>query len=780
MDNSSEKFLNIITNVPDALLIISPELYIVHASKEYLRLTMADKRSIIGKYVFEAFPDNPNDAHADGVQKLRASLQQVLKTRKPHEMPVQKYDVPKPDGTFQEKYWSVLNTPVIGESGEIEHIIHSVSDITEKLKTEAALELALGAAQLGTWEIDLATNAFIHRNTRHDEIYGYNKPQPTWNHKMAREKILKEDLPVYDTAFSNIEKTGAIDFEVRTQWEDKSIHWMEIKGKVYLNTNGRAAKAAGVNIDITEQRLTEEAYLRAKEEAESAAMAKDEFLSTMSHEIRTPLNAVIGISNLLLEDNLTESQKSNLDSLHFAADNLLHLINNVLDFSKIQAGKIEVTRENFDLSDLVYNLIKTHEPKAIEKNIELVLNLGQEVPKRIWSDPFLLSQILHNLIGNALKFTARGRISVSVENYKQEKGKRWLRFVVEDTGQGIAPDKLEFIFQKFAQQRNFSQDNHEGTGLGLPITKSLVEILEGEIVVDSTPGKGSKFYFVVPVTEASLSTTEESEANKLPEKPENFEKKQILCVEDVEINRRIIVQYLKKWWNMVPDEAENGEQALEMTHRKKYDLILMDLRMPGMDGYKASKEIRKIHGYNDVPILAFTAEIKSDPKHSGLFNDTIFKPFKPENLKYKIQKHLLAPHVEIEVKDQSDNEFDNGSDPDSFNIERFSKMAEGDPEMIKKFVSSSVKAFEEYRSDFLNSNEEAELADLVHKNTMNVHYIGAVVLQEKIEAYRKRLTENRSEAELKADKKEVLAEFDLILEGLNDVVDSLPGSSEVA
>ena len=773
MNKRSKDFLNIITYSPSTLLILTPEFEIIHASNRYLEATMADKRSIVGKNIFEAFPDNPDDPQANGVRNLKASLKEVLRTGELQKMPTQKYDVPHPDGTFQEKFWKVVNAPVIGEDQQIEHIIHSVTDVTDQVKTEAALELAVGAAKLGTWEIDLTGNSFIHRNLRHDKIYGYERPQPTWSHEMARQKILTEDVAIYDKAFSEAARTGNIDFEVRIKWGDGSIHWMELKGKVYFSAKGEPTKAAGVNIDITEQRLTEEALRAAKEEAESAAKAKEEFLSTMSHEIRTPLNAVIGISNLLLDDHLTAHQKSNLDSLNFAAGNLLHLINNVLDFSKIRAGKIDVNKEDFDLPNLVFNLIRTHQPKAATKNVELVSSVGQKIPGRICSDPFILSQILHNLIGNALKFTDKGTISVSVEIFKEEKDERWLKFRVEDTGKGIAPDKLDYIFEKFSQQRNFSDGNYEGTGLGLPITKSLVEILGGNIHVSSSPGKGSLFYFILPTTEASLCSKEETQANDRQELIEDLEEKQLLLVEDVEINRNIILQYLKKWWNVVPDEAENGEKALEMVQQKNYDLILMDLRMPIMDGYEASKIIRKYDEYRETPILAFTADTRNNRKYSSLFNDTIYKPFEPGDLKYKIQKHLVAPGKKdrLSPTPKDDEKGETGSS--SFDIRRYRKMAEGEPEMLKKFITVSVKGFEKYKEDFLAVKDEAALSDLIHRNTMNVYYVNAVGLQEKIEKFRSTLTGRKKEEELQAEKEKILTEFQIIIDGLKELIPSL-------
>lgn len=771
MNSNSEQLFNIITQLPSALLILSPEFKIVHASQSYLRVTVTERHLIVGKNIFDAFPVNPHDEKANGVKNLKASLKKALQTLEPQKMPVQKYDIPLADGGFQEKYWDVINVPVIGEQGQVEHIIHSVIDVTARVKSEAALELAVGAAELGTWEIDLMNDSFGHRNPRHDRIYGYNEPQPIWSHTLARKKILDEDLIIYDGAFAEAVKAGNINFEVRTRWEDGSIHWVEVKGQVYYASNGKATKAAGVNIDVTEQRLTEKALKQAKEKAEAAARAKDEFLSTMSHEIRTPLNAVIGISNLLLDEGLTESQRANLDSLHFAAENLLHLVNNVLDFSKIQAGKIEVNEEVFNLFTLINDIIQAHKARAIEKDIKLTSHFGQDVPKRVCSDPFLLTQILHNLVGNALKFTNKGSISVSVEFVKEEDEEGFIRFNVEDTGEGIAADKLDYIFEKFAQMRNFAEGNYEGTGLGLPITKSLVKLLGGDIEAKSSPGKGSKFYFTIPTSEASLCTAEEAQAKGEQEEVEDFEQKQILLVEDVEINRNIILQYLRKWWNLEPDEAENGEQALEMVRRKKYDLILMDLRMPVMNGYEASRKIRELQDYKEIPVLAFTADTRENLKDSHIFEDTIFKPFEPADLKSKIIKYLIGGEEGKRSEQAYENDDKGGKRTSSFDIKRYTKMANGKPKMLKKFIATSIKGIEQYREDFRKADNEAILSDLVHRNTMLVYYINARNLKAKIEKFRINLA-GKEQTQIQVEKKEILAEFDIILKGLKSAIDS--------
>lgn len=766
---SSDNLLNIISHLPNALLLLTPDFRIVFASNSYLKATLADRHTIVGKNIFEAFPDNPEDATASGVSDLKASFRKVLQSGEPQQMPVQKYDVPRPDGTFEEKYWNVTNTPVLDETGKLKHIIHSVVDVTEQVKTEAALELAVEASQLGTWEIDLTEGTFSHRNLRHDQIYGYSNFQKKWDHDIARQKIQPEDIEVYNRAFTEAMKTGQLHFQVRTKWEDGSIHWIEVQGTTYFAPNGKPSRAAGVTMDITERHKAEEALRKAKDTAEAASRAKEDFLSTMSHEIRTPLNAVIGLSNLLLANDPREDQKSNLDSLNFAANNLLQLINDILDFSKLEAGKMNVSEKKFDLSGLMLNLKNAYDHLASEKGIELVLFMGESVPKRICGDQLKLSQILHNLVGNAIKFTKKGSVSISVDLVREENEDILLKFSVQDTGKGIPSNKLEYIFEKFAQQKNTAEADSGGTGLGLSITKSLLEIMGGSIHVQSSHGKGSLFSFYLPLKKASFC------ASGIKQLKENEEKidlghKQILLAEDVEINRVIINQYLNRWWNVTPDEAKNGEEALKMAKDKQYDLILMDLRMPKMDGYEASEHIRKLSGYQTTPILAFTAEHKNKIKSSQLFTGALSKPFDPAELKREIQLYLTSPDMEAKINGvipTAETEVKSEDPEPSFAISRFKQFAGENRELLQQLIAGSFKAVMDYRNDFLAVKNEEDLSDLIHKNTTNVHYLSAARLAGKIDNFKDILAvPTVSEQEQEKRKRAILEEFDGILKGL--------------
>lgn len=379
----------------------------------------------------------------------------------------------------------------------------------------------------------------------------------------------------------------------------------------------------------------------AKEEAERSSRAKAEFLATMSHEIRTPLHGVIGMINLLLMENPADEQLDKLNTLRFSAEILLLLINDILDFNKIDSGKIELEFTTIELKELITNLKKGFEPTANQKNISLELFYDPELPAAIKGDRTRLAQILTNLIGNALKFTEKGEVSISVKMISEKDNRVKVSFSISDTGIGIPSDKLKHIFEIFNQASSDTTRKYGGSGLGLTITNRLLELMNSNIEVKSKLGEGSTFSFIIDFEVAPMPPSATDSASKPTqyEQLKSLKGVKILLVEDNLINVKVASQLLKKW-DIETDVAMDGEKALEMFEPGKYHLILMDLHLPVLDGFGATKAIRKRDP--NIPIIALTAAVMEEEKEKALasgMNGFITKPFKHSDLHSTISKN---------------------------------------------------------------------------------------------------------------------------------------------
>jgi PAS domain S-box-containing protein len=394
--------------------------------------------------------------------------------------------------------------------------------------------------------------------------------------------------------------------------------------------------------DISNRKQREQELVQMKEKAEQAAKAKSQFLSVMSHELRTPLNAVIGITHLLMLNQPREDQQEDLRTLQFSGESLLHIINDILDFTKLDSGKIELSAIDFNLRELTQSLDQSFSYKAREKGIVFDVEFDQRIPFCVKGDNFRLSQVLNNLISNAIKFTQEGSVKLKVEMTEDNGPGFAARFLVMDTGIGISQDKQEKIFEQFTQADSDTTRLYGGTGLGLSISTKLVELMGSTILVDSTPGKGSTFHFSVDLQRGEVGETiVTAPAPKIvPKTNEQFRNKRILLAEDNLFNANIARRFITGWGGEI-DLVVDGRQALEFVARTKYDLILMDVQMPVLDGFACTRKIRK--HFKDIPIIAVTAspknEIISEIMSCGM-NDFVSKPFKPNELRAKILEYL--------------------------------------------------------------------------------------------------------------------------------------------
>ena len=406
----------------------------------------------------------------------------------------------------------------------------------------------------------------------------------------------------------------------------------------------------GVHYDITDRKNLERDLMEAKKIADQAREMEKQFLANMSHEIRNPINAVIGVTNLLYDTPLDAEQLEYVKTIKYSSDVLLQLISGVLDISKIESGKLEITSQPVDIRALVKAIVQTYEFHAADRPIKFIVDIDKKVPQLILGDKVVLNQILLNLLGNAVKFTERGQISVAVRllKAKPDDHEAKLRIDIRDTGIGIKKDKLKTIFESFKQESAETQLKYGGTGLGLSIVKSLVDAYGGLVAVVSEPGKGACFSVTLP-----FSLPEYKEGVDVPSATLDHAElthKRVLVVEDNTVNQVYLAGLLKKWGVMF-EIANHGVEALELIRLHRYDLVLMDIRMPEMDGYETTIRIRSDH-HNpnaNVPIIALTASALVDEKDKALavgMNHHLTKPFTPEDLLGVLATLDFETHIE--------------------------------------------------------------------------------------------------------------------------------------
>lgn len=421
----------------------------------------------------------------------------------------------------------------------------------------------------------------------------------------------------------------------------------------------------------------------ANEKAELALQAKTEFLSMMSHEIRTPLNAIIGMTHILLQEEPREDQVENLDVLDFSGKNLLVIINDILDYNKIEAGKVILDIVDFNLKEVLQSIKNSQELRSNEKGISLKLYYDDDLPEYFQGDAGRLSQIINNVISNAIKFTESGGVKIIVESEKLLEESALIKVEVIDSGIGIEAENIDKIFERFIQAESDTTRKFGGTGLGLSISKKLLELMGSDINVESEIGKGSTFGFSIELTR-STNSDKFKKGTKI--NIENLADLNVRClvVEDNKANQLVVGKILKSW-GVEFDLAQNGQEAVEKIQEHEYELVLMDLQMPVMNGYDATKTIRNLGGeyFEKVPILALTASAMLDIKGKALsygMDDFVTKPISPNELHQKIVKHL---------KKEATPSYNTGKAAD-FTIRSFKKMLEdlsgGDQDFINELT----------------------------------------------------------------------------------------------
>lgn len=661
-------FENLFENNPQALAQTSVDGSVVKINKEFTRLFGFSQQEVVGKNLDDLLGQESYSQEAHEISR------RVLSGKKIETIGIRFSKDMKP------VHVSIQGKPVI-LNGELLGVYGMYRDITKEIKGQKLREVLNGISSASLTINDIenllgevrellselldTTNLFIAIYNEKDQTLSFPY--------FVDEKDQFESVPAKDTITGYVIKTGNPQL-----LKEKDIRMLEKRGEIsligtpskvwlgvplytpdgilgvislqsYSNENAFTREDLDVLYFISNQIglaihkiKSREALEQAKKKAEEVAIAKQHFLSTMSHEIRTPLNAVIGMSQLLMSADPRPDQMEFLSALKYSGENLLSLINDILDINKLESEKVELEEMIFSPHDLIEKTLKILNFKAVEKNNTLTFSTDKLVPDNIIGDQVRLGQILTNLVGNALKFTENGKITVHTKKVTETGEKVILQFDVKDTGIGIPKDKLKVIFDSFTQAQSDITRRFGGSGLGLAISKKLVDMQGGTMTVKSTTGKGSVFSFTIVYKKIVRPVKEKVKKEK--KSAQDISGKTVLIVEDNDINRLVAKRFLESW-NINVLEAEHGEIAVEKVKNNNPDLVLMDLQMPVMDGYQATKRIKSMERgkFKSIPIIALTASVLYDNKEqideAGL-DGFLLKPFKAPDLLEILLNHI--------------------------------------------------------------------------------------------------------------------------------------------
>lgn len=618
-------------------------------------------------------------------------------------------------------------------SGTREKFDYIVSSKSEEaiLSGEERYRSIMENMNLGMVELDTeSTIVFANDNLckmsgyEMDELLGqklYNVFSSGQNRYFIRQKLYLKEKGVSEV------------YEFVTKNKRGEARWWLVSGSPLHTISGEFKGSLIICLDITQQKSFEQELSKAKQQAEQSARAKDVFLANMSHEIRTPMNAILGMGKQMERTVMDGQQQFYLSAINSAAANLLVIINDVLDFSKIEAGKMSLENIGFEMEAIVNKALQLISHKAEGKGLQLSAVIDPDIAPVLIGDPHRINQVLINLLSNSVKFTEKGSLDIHCSVTEDDNTRQIIQIEVKDTGIGMSEDFQKYLFDKFMQEDDKDGKMYSGTGLGMSIVKELVELMNGTINVESKKNIGTTIHITIPFikgTKTDLPRREEKKPNT-----NILFNKRILLVEDNEMNRIVATMILNQY-NAIVDEAINGEEAIEAMRHNRYDLILMDMRMPVMDGLKATRLIRQNLSAT-VPIIALTANAvmgeQQKCREAGM-DDFLAKPFEEEDLLHIITKWLGIKNVFSRLSDK--NQDKQILEP-LFNIDNLKSISRGNTDFITKMLSIFVKevhlALQEIKTGE-SSNDIEKIRSTAHRikpslGNMSVHAIKNEIAQ---------------------------------------------------
>ena len=640
LQESEEKYRNVIDQATDIIYSTDEEGYFTFVNPVGSDAFGFSQDEILGKRYIDFVPDE----HKPGLFEYYTEIKEGGVDNDYYEFPIK--------SKSGDLHWIGQNVNRVERANGEVYFNAVARDITLRKKTERELEevrqallqsevkyrSVLENMDLGLMEVN-TEGKIIRVYDKFCIMTGYTSEELLGKDAIET-LIVKEFANVLKTQDENRLKGISEVYEVQLKRKDGKHIWVLISGAPFYNSHGDVIGSLGIHYDITERKQLEQNLEIQRQKAVKAQQAEQEFLANMSHEIRTPLNAIVGMSHLLKDSNLDGKQNEYVEILSDSANLLKGLVSDILDISKIDSGMAEVNESAFDLNKLLKTLLKTFAHRAEEKGLKLSYSLEGLEKAFVKSDRQWINQILINLLGNAVKFTHEGEIHLLVRKQQSEAQKNIFYFEVKDTGIGISKDEAGKIFSSFKQANTRVRKDYGGTGLGLSISSRLVSLLGGELELESEDGKGSSFFFSLHLQDASEDLIQP--VSIVDYKMDAGRLMKVLVVEDNLMNQKYILTLLRKW-NIQYDIADNGLVAVEKFKLNHYDMIFMDLSMPVMDGYEATRLIRSIDN-KGVPIIALTASTFLSKKELALqsgMSDFLAKPFTPDDLSQMIRKHLL-------------------------------------------------------------------------------------------------------------------------------------------
>lgn len=596
-------------SLPGLYMVLTPELHIATVSNEYAHATKIERAQVVGRHLFEVFPDNPDDKTASGVNNLKASLQRVLASHEPDWMPLQKYDIRRPaseGGGFEERYWSCLNSPVLDEQGKLRLIAHRAEDVTE----------------------------FVHLRQRGAE----------------QDKVAQELRGAVERAEAEV--------YVRAEQVARANEQLQARNAALHESESRLRRLAS-ELEVVNAEVTEKNQM-----LEESSRMKSEFLSNMSHELRTPLNAIIGFSELLkdgLVGPLAQRQRDYMGHIFEGGQHLLALINDILDMSKVDAGKVELQFEAVDVQAALADGLRVVEEKAHAKQLRLSSNITMPMGEVV-VDARRFKQILYNLLSNAVKFTPQGgQVSLRARrvNRKEaasavpgfEVGRRtslapgdgddFLEITVSDSGIGMRPQDLKQLFTPFTQINHPANRGIEGTGLGLAMVLRLAELHGGAVAVSSEPDRGTCFSVWLPWRHDTASALDTSSAAALPQASRGL----ALVIEDDERAATLMRLQLEAQGFLVR-QVPSAEAALTLSEELLPDLITLDILLPGMDGWAFLRRVKTLPRWAQVPVVVVSVQPDGELAKSLGASLALQKPIRFDELQQGLDRLGLRPGVQ--------------------------------------------------------------------------------------------------------------------------------------